>query len=87
MEAIKTRKLIVELDDGTEVSKVRRRTRKGEEVVRLPTELEDAEQKGIISNKPLVCRETTLEPQRKTMALVTTERLGVMVIKPHNDLY
>lgn len=65
VNAIKPRKKIVELDNGTEVPIVRKRTKNDIEMLPLPSELNNCNLVGRISHKILAAKDATLEPQRQ----------------------
>ena len=87
VEAIRPRKRLVELDDGTEIPIVRRPSKRHEASPPLPTEQEFIPRDGRVSPKLRAAERVTLNPGTQTWVKVTSPDHGLRVVQPLDRLY
>ena len=87
IEAIKPRKRLVELDDGTTVPIVRRPDKRKNDSVPLPDEQVYAPAKGRINDKITTFEEKRLEPDTQTWVKVVTNTHGLIQVESLPKLY
>ena len=87
VEAIKPRKKLVELEDGTTVPIVRRPLARSSRAVPLPHSQEYVKSPGRITPKVKVAKAVVLPPESQTWVSVNAERRGLCVLQPHEKLY
>lgn len=72
------RERIVELDYGTKIPTIRKRSKRGEELSPIPENIQDSQHEGRFSHKIRVARSIILQPKRQTTVIVSTNRFGLM---------
>ena len=87
VEAIKPRKRVVEMEDGTEVPIIRKPSTRSKEAAPLP--YEEVEKATLPPAKTRICptKKHRLEPGTQTVVEVTCERQGDIVVRPAERLY
>lgn len=87
VEAIRPRKRLVELDDGTTIPIVRRPDRRPQGSIPLPEEQEYVPASRRASNKVRATKRTVLKPESQTWVEVRCEAQGLVTIEPYAPLY
>ena len=87
VEAIRPRRRVVELADGTTIPIMKRILGRGKQPDLLPEEKEFVPMKGRLNQKILVTNKKTLYPNTQTWVEVTTSQHGLILIEPLAKLY
>ena len=87
IEAIRPRKRLVELDDGTTVPIVRLPSKRATGSIPLPDEQQYVPPDRRASNKVKVVERTVLAPESQNWVQVTTDCEGLVTIAPYGPLY
>ena len=87
IEAIRPRKRLVEMDDGSTVPIVRRPDKRKEGSIPLPEEQVYVPAKERVSNKVVVHSEKRLQPNTQTWVEVTTDTHGLIQVEPLGKLF
>ena len=87
IEAIRPRKRVVEMDDGTTVPIIRKPSGRSIDSVPLPEEQEWIPAKGRRGGKVHVTESVTLPPETQTWVKVRTEEHGLVMIDPNARMY
>ncbi|CAN8069585.1 unnamed protein product [Agarophyton chilense] len=87
VEAIRRRRKLVELDDGSMVPIVRKPMRRCPEAPPLPLSMEYGKSRGLVSPRIRVAKSAMPKAQTQTWVQVRTERHGLVVIQPNTRMY
>ena len=87
VEAIRPRRRVVELDDGTTVPIVRRPQKRSAKAPPLPEEQQYVPPPGRASTKITAVTPTLLPPESQTWVSVKTDRHGLILVEPAEKLY
>ena len=87
VEAIRPRRRLVELDDGTTVPIVRRPDKRPPGAIPLPEEQVYVPSDKRASPKVKVAEKVTLQPESQTWVKVRTESEGLVIVQPYAPLF
>ena len=87
VEAIRPKKKLVELEDGSTIPIVRRPHRRTPRMAPLPPDMEYPDKNGRISPTVKMAESITIEPHNQAWVKVTTKRRGLVILQPSPKLY
>ena len=87
VEAIRPRKRLVELDDGSSVPILKRPEGRAKNAIPLPAEQEYVSPKGRSSDRVYSTQKVVLKPGQQNWITVKTPQSGLVSIEPHKRLY